>query len=123
MMMAGDIYTIIKQCRNALSHWRSKRNINSGKIITLLKKDIQNAYEAPCIDYAYLANLKAQLQFQYRLEEEYWRMKSRVLWLQAGDRNTKYFHAKTRQRRKYNIIIHIQDEKGRVLTKLKLTKE
>lgn len=88
--------------------------MNSQKIISKLKKDIQDAYEAPCIDYVNLTNLKAQLQLQYRLEEEYWRTKSRVLWLQAGDRNTKYFHAKMKQRRHYNIIIFLQDEKGKV---------
>lgn len=56
--------------------------------------DIQKAYEAPTIDYVHLQMLKAQLQLQYRMEEEYWRTKSRILWLQAGDKNTKYFHAK-----------------------------
>ncbi|KAH0922651.1 hypothetical protein HID58_022669 [Brassica napus] len=51
--------------------------------------DIQKAYEAPTIDYVHLQMLKAQLQLQYRMEEEYWRTKSRILWLQAGDKNTK----------------------------------
>jgi hypothetical protein len=28
----------------------------------------------------------------FRLEEEYWRLKSRSLWLKARDRNTSFFH-------------------------------
>ncbi|KAL0864587.1 hypothetical protein Bca101_043705 [Brassica carinata] len=115
----GDICSIIKKCRNALSHWRSKQNMNSGKIISQLKTEIQKVYESPSIDYAYLGSLKAQLQLQYRLEEEYWRTKSRVLWLQAGDKNTKFFHAKTKQRRSYNRISYIQDGDGRIITKAK----
>lgn len=115
----GDMYSIIRDCRKALSKWRSKHNMNSEKLITKLKKDIQDAYKAPSIDYVKLTNLKAQLQLQYRLEEEYWRTKSRILWLQAGDRNTKYFHAKVKQRRSYNRIIFLQDEKGKVYKKAK----
>lgn len=34
----GDIYSIIKAYRKALSKWRSKHNINSEKIISKLKK-------------------------------------------------------------------------------------
>ena len=60
-----------------------------------------------------------QLQLQYILEEEYWRTKSRVLWLRAGDKNTKFFHSKTRQRRHYNRISHLQDDHGKSLSKAK----
>ncbi|XP_048630790.1 uncharacterized protein LOC125604440 [Brassica napus] len=109
----GDIHAIINKCRKALSIWRSKKNTNSQKVIEQLKMDIQKAYEAPAIDYVHLQTLKAQLQLQYRLEEEYWRTKSRILWLQAGDKNTKFFHAKTKQRRSYNRILHLHDEAGK----------
>lgn len=79
----GDIYTIIKRFRSALSLWRNS---------------------------ARLEDLKLQLQLQYRLEEEYWRTKSRILWLQAGDKNTRYFHSKTKQRRHINRITFLQDD-------------
>ncbi|XP_013633446.1 PREDICTED: uncharacterized protein LOC106339195 [Brassica oleracea var. oleracea] len=62
--------------------------------------------------------LKAELSLQYRLEEEYWRTKSRIQWLQAGDRNTRFFHSKTKQRRSYNRIIHISDEEAEINDKL-----
>lgn len=109
----GDIHAIINKCCRALSNCKSKKNTNSRKVIEQLKVAIQKAYEAPTIDYVHLQTLKAQLQLQYRMEEEYWRTKSRILWLQAGDKNTKYFHAKTKQRRSYNRILHIQDEAGK----------
>lgn len=96
-----------------VSNWKSKRNTNSRKVIEQLKVDIQKAHESPAIYYIYLQTLKAQLQLQYRMEEEYWRPKSRILWLQAGNKNMKYFHAKTKQRRSYNRILHIQDDEGK----------
>ncbi|XP_010513460.1 PREDICTED: uncharacterized protein LOC104789451 isoform X2 [Camelina sativa] len=46
------------------------------------------------------------------MEEEYWRTKSRIQWLHVGDRNTKFFHEKTKQRRCYNRITAITDNKG-----------
>ncbi|XP_013630055.1 PREDICTED: uncharacterized protein LOC106335920 isoform X2 [Brassica oleracea var. oleracea] len=64
-------------------------------------------------------NTEAELSLQYRLEEEYWRTKSRIQWLQAGDRNTRFFHSKTKQRRSYNRIIHISDEEGKIYTEIK----
>ena len=39
----------------------------------------------------------------------YWKQKSRVLWLREGDRNTKYFHAKTKQRRARNRITRLRN--------------
>lgn len=52
------------------------------KLIQQLKEEIHKAYDEPYIDYNRLGILKTELQFQYRLDEEYWRNKSRVLWLQ-----------------------------------------
>lgn len=115
----ANLYQILSRCCRAISHWRSKINTNSANIINQLKTDIQKAYEAPYVDYSLLESLKIQLQLQYRLEEEFWRNKSRVLWLQAGDKNTKYLHAKTKQRRQRNRILHIEDDQGRSYSKAK----
>jgi len=48
------------------------------------------------------------------MEEEYWKTKSRILWLRAGDKNTRLFHAKTKQRRSYNRINAIMDNSGQI---------
>jgi len=44
------------------------------------------------------------------LEEISWRQKSRALWLQAGDRNTKYFHRVASLHRKFNSLSTIEVE-------------
>ena len=42
----------------------------------------------------------------------YWKQKSRVLWLKDGDRNTKFFHALTKQRRARNRITRLKKTQG-----------
>ena len=54
--------------------------------------------------------LQQKFQNAYRLEEEYWRQKSRSLWLKSGDRNTYFFHKKAQARRGYNSISEIKDD-------------
>jgi hypothetical protein len=50
----------------------------------------------------------------FRMEEEYWRLKSRSLWLKAGDRNTSYFHRQYRARLSRNHIAEIKTRDGQV---------
>lgn len=63
-------------------------------------------------DFSHIGYLKSQLALQYRLEEEDCKAKSRVLWLQCGDKNTRFFHEKTKQRRNFNRILSIRKEEG-----------
>lgn len=47
-----------------------------------------------------------------RQEEEFWATKSRVNWLIAGDRNTKFFHITTLAKRRVNKILGLRDTVG-----------
>ncbi|CAL2260060.1 unnamed protein product [Prunus armeniaca] len=53
-------------------------------------------------------------EFNLLLEQEalFWQQKSRVKWLQEGDRNTKFFHLTTIIRRRRNKIERLKDENG-----------
>lgn len=64
------------------------------------------------MDYHYIGALKSQLNRTYRMEEEYWRTRSKSKWLQLGDMNTMYFHAKTKQRRSFKRITSLMDSSG-----------
>jgi exonuclease III len=63
-----------------------------------------------------LLNQESEIQRKYhkicREEETYWRIKSRALWLQEGDKNTSFFHKQAQARTNYNFIseIHWQDQ-------------
>lgn len=47
------------------------------------------------------------------MEEEEWRLKSKSLWLKAGDKNTTFFHNTTRIKRIKNHIDRIKDSEGK----------
>jgi hypothetical protein len=48
-------------------------------------------------------------------EEILWRKKSCIQWLKEGDRNTKFFHRSTIQRRHANCITQLIIENGKIL--------
>eukprot|EP00253_Pinus_taeda_P020601 PITA_20601 len=50
----------------------------------------------------------------FRIEEEHWRIKSRSLWLKAGDRNTTFFHRQFRARLSRNHISEITTAEGQL---------
>lgn len=47
-----------------------------------------------------------------KVEETMWRQRSRALWLKEGDKNTKFFHGKAKQRGKTNKIKKLKNEEG-----------
>lgn len=47
-----------------------------------------------------------------KTEETMWRQRSRATWLKEGDKNSKFFHAKAKQRGKINSIKKLKDERG-----------
>lgn len=57
---------------------------------------------------------EAYLQQRYHkaclAKEEYWRLKSRSLWLKAGDRNSAFFHKQAQSRKCFNSIFEIKEE-------------
>jgi hypothetical protein len=55
------------------------------------------------------------LHHSLRREEEHWRLKSRSLWIKAGDSNTSYFHKQAQTRRKKNTVTSIISNTGQQL--------
>lgn len=59
-----------------------------------------------------VSRLKGNLCSALRDEELFWKQKIRITWLKEGDRNTKFFHASTKQRRARNHITKLKRSGG-----------
>ena len=75
----------------------------------LENKDISNS------DLAKEQEAQVKTYQSYRQEEEYWRLKSRSLWLKDGDRNTSVFHRQYRARLSRNHISELTSSDGSIL--------
>lgn len=55
--------------------------------------------------------LNSILLITYKVEEDFWKQRSRELWLTLGDSNTGYFHASTKRRKAENrLTVMVDDE-------------
>ncbi|KAF3522992.1 hypothetical protein F2Q69_00047018 [Brassica cretica] len=59
-----------------------------------------------------IEELNAILRKTYAEDEEFWRQRSRIQWLNGGNRNSTFFHAVTRGRRACNKFSIIENEAG-----------
>ena len=62
-----------------------------------------------------LKNTRIELNCWMDKEDDMWRQRLRISWLQSGDRNTGFFHEKASARYKKNFIDGFLDENGRWL--------
>jgi hypothetical protein len=49
-------------------------------------------------------------------EESMWRLNSRSLWLQAGDKNTAFFHRQAKAKQWINQVIEIKSQSGETIS-------
>jgi hypothetical protein len=56
--------------------------------------------------------LQSELAEILKKEEMMWFQRSRAKWLMDGDRNTRYYHLKTINRRRYNNVIMLRNDFG-----------
>ncbi|XP_071938995.1 uncharacterized protein [Coffea arabica] len=95
----------IKNCRVELLKWSSCKKGNSFEKIKWCKKQIEDIKASTSDDKRQqVQEMKKQLKVAYNEEEAFWNQKSRISWLKEGDKNTQFFHATVKGRRKRNRL-------------------
>ncbi|KAL0406375.1 UNVERIFIED_CONTAM: hypothetical protein Slati_3951400 [Sesamum latifolium] len=111
-LVGGDFNAILHTKRT----WENKQTF--GNIFSLVDQAKSAASEAeilfdknPCDQHLISPNQKnAELVHALNMESEYWRQKNNCKWLEAGERNTKYFHSLVKKKRSKALIHRIMED-------------
>lgn len=103
-----------KACKKGLQRWHKGEFKRADGEISKLKGVLNELLNLPdsATRWEQVKEVQNQIKVLWRREEMYWYQRSRVKWLNWGDRNSKFFHASTIQRRDKNRIVRLRDEEG-----------
>ena len=104
----------IERCQRNLRGWNQNKFGNVAKNLKQKQDRLQQLESLNMLHdtAAEISVVRKELNELYIREEIMWNQRSRVLWLQHGDRNTKFFHASASQRQQKNKIGGLMDEGG-----------
>jgi len=112
----------LKIIKNATIEWDRKKNQLVEREFITTEAELQSIYEtkgggftSPKAKEDLLSLEKKRRQLLQAREAE-WRLKSRALWLQNGDENTKLFQAYAKGRKMENTIWGLKDSSDGQLT-------
>ncbi|KAF7154187.1 hypothetical protein RHSIM_Rhsim01G0110800 [Rhododendron simsii] len=116
----SDMFRLCKKlrgCKDKLKEWHKKNFEDLRLQIAVLKdhlEDIQKKSEVGFSPERYIEEkvVITKLADLWQKESMFWHQRSRVNWLRMGDRNTRFFHLTTIQRRQRNQIAKLKAENG-----------
>ncbi|KAK4260674.1 hypothetical protein QN277_003758 [Acacia crassicarpa] len=100
-------------CRKRLVVWSRGTFPNFRRLIVRLKQKLECCNIGPITEQsvAETEELTRQLEEVWSQEEIYWRQRSRIGWLNSGDKNTRFFHSSVIQKRQRNKILRLKDDR------------
>jgi hypothetical protein len=108
----------LKELKRKTKEWAKQREGNIQKRMVSLESQIKDTFLNFVDDYSQLdkeillGNLEMERNKLLKINEEKWRQRSRAIWINSGDRNTKFFHHFANHRRIHKHIWEINDEEG-----------
>ncbi|XP_074336431.1 uncharacterized protein LOC141673577 [Apium graveolens] len=109
----NNIQEKIKMCSDNLAVWGKEITGNFSGRIKECKAELRR-YKKGCdaVSKERYKIAKEKLDSIFNQREIFWRQRSKQLWLQTGDKNSKYFHKIASGRRRNNHIQRLQDGNG-----------
>ena len=104
---SDDVFNkCLENCRARLDVWNGTEFGNVGKTVAELQKKLEWLELQPSTlnMTRSLKNTRIELNYWMDKEDDMWRQRSRISWLQSGDRNTRFFNEKASARYKKNFI-------------------
>eukprot|EP00253_Pinus_taeda_P008825 PITA_08825 len=109
----------LKRLKKATISWAKERQKKQNEDLVKIREELTSLESTEADGYSsqdskerILQLEKAQIQILLAKEEE-WRLKSRAIWLKAGDENTSFFHNYAKGRKSANTIWSLKNEEGR----------
>ncbi|XP_075636684.1 uncharacterized protein LOC142608915 [Castanea sativa] len=104
----------VDRCRRNLNWWSK---VAFGNVTRKLreKKNFLGLAEAEAIrggNFAWVLRLNKEISKLLVKEEQMWKQRSRSLWLQEGDNNTRYFHSRASHKFRRNRMDSLEDANG-----------
>ncbi|KAJ1414056.1 Endonuclease/exonuclease/phosphatase superfamily [Sesbania bispinosa] len=101
----------LKGCR-----WHNRTFRRADHQIFNLNEELHQLLNVDTIEFGnkweWIQDLRRQIDALRRQEGLYWAQSSRLKWLQYGEKNSKFFHASTIQRRDRNKLFRLKDSEG-----------
>ncbi|CAN1322596.1 Transposon TX1 uncharacterized 149 kDa protein [Linum perenne] len=97
-----------------LQQWKREALGGSRQRIIQLKQELEELISGVYSQAVYeeIDKKQKELVILWKVEEEFWARRAGVQWAKFGDRNTRFFHLSTIQRRGRNQITKLKDERG-----------
>ena len=110
--------TRLSQCKEALWRWSKKEFPNYRRRLEFLKSQLVELMQSDRTSdiSKMIVDIKTEIEATIDKEEQYWWQRSRIEWLKAGDKNSRFFHLSTINRRHQNSILRLRDDEENWLT-------
>jgi hypothetical protein len=108
----------LKLVKGLLKDWAKNSIQNNARDKKLQLENLQEEMETKEVQQSHITmEQKIHKEYMQALAEEEitWRLKSRSLWLKAGDQNTSFFHRQAKARNWANQISEIKTPEGEII--------